>query len=95
MLLHKSVVHDSRVRREASALARRGYAVTVLELDDAAAGTLDGFRRAAVRAPRWSRRRRVPPQVRRAAAAAGFVRALARLRPDVVHAHDAASSCES
>lgn len=52
MLLHKSVVYDSRVRREASALAAAGYDVTVVEL--APEGEpLDGFCRWSVLPPGW------------------------------------------
>jgi glycosyltransferase involved in cell wall biosynthesis len=89
MLLHKTVVHDSRVRREAAALAASGRRVVVLELDRDARGTLDGFeRRSAAPAP-WVRRV-LPFQLYRAVFLATFVREIARLRPGVVHAHDAA-----
>ena len=89
MLLHKSVVHDSRVRREASALAEAGYDVAVLELDPDARGELDAFRRVSVAPPAWLRRV-APRSVYRAAFVLGFVVAIVRSRPDVVHAHDAA-----
>ena len=56
MLLHKSVVHDSRVRRAASALAAHGLPMTVVELDPDAAGELDGFRRISAAPPGWVRR---------------------------------------
>ena len=89
MLLHKSVLHDSRVRREAKALVEAGHAVTVLELDREADGTLDGFTRLSVAPPAWVRRA-LPFQAYRLVFLAAFVARLARLRPDVVHAHDAA-----
>src|SRR5271157_2464371 len=90
MLLHKSVEFDSRVRREASALARAGHDVTVLELAAVPAGArLDGFARESVQPPPWMRRR-LPFHLYRLAFLAGFVQGLRRLRPDVVHAHDAA-----
>ncbi len=90
MLLHKSVEFDSRVRREAGALARDGHEVTVLELASVAEGArLDGFARRSVQPPEWMRRR-LPFYLYRLAFLAGFVRGVWRLRPDVVHAHDAA-----
>jgi glycosyltransferase involved in cell wall biosynthesis len=92
MLLHKSVEHDSRVRREARALAEDGHEVTVLhlprepgELD----GPLDGFHVRSVTPPAWVRRR-LPFALYRVVFFAAFVRAVRRLRPDIVHAHDAA-----
>jgi len=89
MLLHKSVVHDSRVRREASALAEAGHEVIVLELDPHAEGTLDGFRRLSA-SPPAALRRWLPFHAYRAAFLVWFVARILRLRPDVVHAHDAA-----
>jgi glycosyltransferase involved in cell wall biosynthesis len=90
MLLHKSVEHDSRVRREASALAGAGHRVTVLELTQLPLGgsELEGFERRSV-LPGASLRR-MPFHLYRLAFLAAFVRSLLRLRPDVVHAHDAA-----
>jgi len=88
MLLHKSVRHDSRVRREARALAQAGHEVVVLELAPVEAGALDGFARRSVLTPPWARR--LPYHAYRALCLLSFVRALARVRPDVVHAHDAA-----
>jgi glycosyltransferase involved in cell wall biosynthesis len=91
MLLHKSVEFDSRVRREASALAEAGHEVVVLELaampDGAAA--LDGFVRRSVMPPRWLRER-LPFHVYRLLFLVSFVRGIWRARPQVVHAHDAA-----
>jgi glycosyltransferase involved in cell wall biosynthesis/ubiquinone/menaquinone biosynthesis C-methylase UbiE len=90
MLLHKSVEHDSRVRREAKALAEAGDEVVVLELAPVPAdATLDGFRRRSVLSPSWVRRA-LPLQSYRLAFAAKFVRAISDERPDVIHAHDAA-----
>jgi glycosyltransferase involved in cell wall biosynthesis len=90
MLLHKSVQHDSRVRREASALAGAGHRVTVLELEALPAGgsELEGFERRSCLPP--ARARRMPFHLYRLLFLVSFVRALVRLRPDVVHAHDAA-----
>ncbi len=109
MLLHKSVEFDSRVRREASALAQAGHEVTVLELAElvGAAGSqtregartgagsdpvcayLDGFARRSVLPPAWLRRH-VPFHLYRAAFLWSFVAGIRRVRPEVIHAHDAA-----
>jgi glycosyltransferase involved in cell wall biosynthesis len=92
MLLHKSVEYDSRVRREASALTRAGHRVTVLELGALPVGApsiLDGFERRSVLPPAWMRRT-LPFHLYRVAFLIWFVRGLVRLKPEVVHAHDAA-----
>ena len=89
MLLHKSVEFDSRVRREARALVAAGHAVVVVELDPDARGELDGFTRVSASPPPWVRRA-LPFQLYRAVFLLWFVRRLVGLRPDVVHAHDAA-----
>jgi glycosyltransferase involved in cell wall biosynthesis len=90
MLLHKSVVHDSRVRREARTLAQAGHDVTVLELAEMQPGSrLDGFARRSVLPPKWVKRL-LPFHLYRLAFLAGFVAGARRLRPDVIHAHDAA-----
>ncbi|MGI8876192.1 MAG: glycosyltransferase [Egibacteraceae bacterium] len=92
MLLHKSVEHDSRVRREAKALARAGHDVTVVhlprrprELD----GELDGFRVVSATPPPWVRER-IPFALYRLVFLIWFVRAVRRERPDAIHAHDTA-----
>src|SRR5947209_7168727 len=91
MLLHKSVEFDSRVRREASALAAAGHDVTVLELAPVPAGAdvLDGFRRVSSMPPDWVRRR-LPSPVYRSVMLLYFVAGVIRLNPEVIHAHDAA-----
>ncbi len=91
MLLHKSVEFDSRVRREASALAEAGHRVLVLELAEVPGGeqTLDGFRRRSCMPPTWVRRR-LPSSLSRPLMLLWFVRGLVRARPQIVHAHDAA-----
>ncbi len=92
MLLHKSVEHDSRVRREARALAQAGHDVTVLHLPRVRGeldGRLDGFAVRSVTPPAWARRS-LPFALYRLVFFAAFVRALRHLRPDAVHAHDAA-----
>ena len=92
MLLHKSIEHDSRVRRAAKALQQAGHEVTVVhlprnpgELD----GELDGYRVVSATPPAWVRRR-LPFHLYRLVFLVAFVRALWRLRPDAVHAHDCA-----
>jgi glycosyltransferase involved in cell wall biosynthesis len=91
MLLHKTVVHDSRVRREARTLAEAGHDVTVLELAPVPAGEerLDGFARRSAMPPAWVRRC-LPFHAYRAVFLVFFLREVVRLRPDIVHAHDAA-----
>lgn len=93
MLLHKEVDYDARVRREARALADAGHRVTVLDLPrDPGAGErvlAGGVVARSVTPPRWGRRK-LPGQLHRGIFLGSFVRAAVRLRPDVVHAHDAA-----
>jgi glycosyltransferase involved in cell wall biosynthesis len=91
MLLHKSVEFDSRVRREAAALAEAGHDVIVLELAPVPHGgaMLDGFARRSVLPAPWLRRA-LPFHLYRAAFLFSFVLGIVRARPDVVHAHDAA-----
>ena len=89
MLLHKSVVHDSRVRREAGTLAQAGHDVAVVHL--APSDVPDAVREEGYRVtPALKRRRRLPLKAHRVLMYAGFVAAIRRERPDVVHAHDAA-----
>ena len=90
MLLHKSVEHDSRVRRAARALAEAGHEVVVLHLPPTPGemdGELDGFEVRSV-TPSTSLRRFKP--VRLGLSVLAFIAALRRLRPGAVHAHDAA-----
>ena len=91
MLLHKSVVHDSRVRREAAALAAAGHDVVVLELAAVPVGEerLDGFRRRCVLPPAWVKAR-LPAPLYRLGFLAWFVAGVRAERPNVIHAHDAA-----
>lgn len=91
MLLHKSIEHDSRVKRAAGALAGAGHEVTVLHLPPVRGehdGRHDGYKVASVTPGR--RAALLPPPVRRAVAAVAFARAAHRLRPEAVHAHDVA-----
>lgn len=92
MLLHKSVVHDSRVRREAKALASAGHDVTVAHLapgDVPAAVRAEGYRVVSALSARLGRRR-LPLALHRLVFMWNFVRVVRAVRPDVVHAHDAA-----
>jgi glycosyltransferase involved in cell wall biosynthesis len=91
MLLHKSVAHDTRVRREATALASAGHEVTVVHLPPTDInGETDGL--PFVLAPGTLRhgRQRLPHSVRLGAEAARPARRAIATRPDAVHAHDAA-----
>src|SRR4051794_4875762 len=92
MLLQRTSAHDNRVLREARALAAAGHEVTIVELADGpseprpAAG---GF--AIVSGlPRFGLRQRLPLKLHRLVSGFTIARAAARLRPDVVHAHDVA-----
>ena len=90
MLLHKSVEYDSRVRREARALAAAGHSVTVVELEPGRrAASSTASRASPPRPPPWVRRA-LPFQLYRVVFLGAFLLRLLRLRPDVVHAHDAA-----
>jgi glycosyltransferase involved in cell wall biosynthesis len=92
MLLHKSVVHDSRVRREAKALAAAGHDVTVVHLapaDVPPEASDEGYLVVSALPPRLGRRH-LPLATHRLALMRRFVGAIRALRPDVVHAHDAA-----
>jgi glycosyltransferase involved in cell wall biosynthesis len=92
MLLHKSVEHDARVRREAKALQEGGHDVVVVHLPRpgqeprGASGEGYAIRSATSDGPAG----RLPGPPRRAFAAARMARTARRERPDVVHAHDAA-----
>jgi glycosyltransferase involved in cell wall biosynthesis len=91
MLLHKSVEHDSRVRREARALLRAGHEVVVLHAPRQPEGLgeeLDGFGLRSVGPPAWTRW--LGSVFYRSLLLLGFVRELRRLRPAAVHAHDVA-----
>src|SRR5687767_1184399 len=91
MLLHKSVEHDSRVRREAKCLAAAGQEVTVVHLPadrHTAPFELEGFRVVCATPRAWVRRL-LPLRAYRGAFLAAFVREARRARPDVVHVHDA------
>ncbi len=85
MLLLNPYTNDSRVEREASSLHDAGYRVTILALaDDALPGeeVRDGVSVRRVARPRW------PPLVRFVVHRRRVARALRRLNPDIIHAHD-------
>lgn len=98
MLLHKSVAYDTRVRREADALVGGGHRVTVVHLPPpgaeagspgAGAGSA-GLPFGLVPATLRHGRRRLPHAARLGVEAARLTQRAASLRPDAVHAHDAA-----
>lgn len=91
MLLHKDVAHDTRVRREASALAGAGYDVTVVHLPPPGGGAEPaGLPFGLVPATLRRGRRRLPHGARLGIEAARLTLRAASTRPDVIHAHDAA-----
>ncbi|HEX3293588.1 MAG TPA: glycosyltransferase family 4 protein [Solirubrobacterales bacterium] len=90
ILLHKTVVHDGRVLREAGALADAGHDVVIVHLpsgeDEEVAG---GFRLRSATPPRWTRR--LPPSLWRIVALGSIALGARAERPDVVHANDIAT----
>jgi glycosyltransferase involved in cell wall biosynthesis len=91
MLLHKSVVNDARVRREAAALADAGYEVTVVHLPRPGSEPPTSTLPYTLTAATLRRGRgRLPRATRLAAEAARLSNRAVAARPDVVHAHDAA-----
>lgn len=90
MLLHKSVAHDTRVRREAGALAAAGHEVTVVHLPRPGEVVPAGLPFRAVPATLRRGRERLPHAARLGVEAAGLAARAAAQRPDAVHAHDAA-----
>lgn len=92
MLLHKSVEHDARVRREARSLRAAGHEVVVVHLprggEEPRAADTDGYEIRSA-AP-GGRAERLPGAARRALSGARIARVAAGERPDAVHAHDAA-----
>lgn len=90
MLLHKSVEHDGRVRREARALSEAGHRVEVVHLPPSLPGPAlaeEPFSLTPATLRRW---RRLPLKLHRVAEAFNMARLARRTRPDVVHAHDVA-----
>src|SRR5436190_5910633 len=92
MLLQRTSRFDNRVLREARSLAAAGHTVTIVELapgDGASVPVADGVSRLSALPPpaikRW-----IPFKLHRLVSGFTIARAAARLRPDVVHAHDVA-----
>jgi glycosyltransferase involved in cell wall biosynthesis len=92
MLLHKSVEHDARVRREARALSEASHQVVVVHLprpgEEPTTARNDPYELRAATPGRVGAA--LPGPLRRAVAALRMARVARRERPDVVHAHDAA-----
>jgi glycosyltransferase involved in cell wall biosynthesis len=90
VLLHKTVVHDGRVLREAGALADAGHDVVIVHLprgdEDEAPG---GFRLRSATPPKWMRR--LPRTLWRMIALGSIALGARAERPDVVHANDIAT----
>jgi glycosyltransferase involved in cell wall biosynthesis len=90
MLLQKSSRFDNRVLREARALAAAGHDVTVVELAPPAPDRGgEPFALASALPAGWVKRF-VPFKLHRLVSGLSIARRAARLRPDVVHAHDVA-----
>jgi glycosyltransferase involved in cell wall biosynthesis len=92
MLLQRTSRFDNRVLREARALAAAGHRVTIVELAPGprtGEPLADGVTRlSALPPPRL--KRLIPFKLHRLISGFAIARAAARLRPDVVHAHDVA-----
>ena len=90
MLLHKSVEHDGRVRREARALSEAGHRVEVVHLPPWLPGPALPEESFSVTPATLPRSRRLPLKLHRLAEAVNMARLARRSRPDAVHAHDVA-----
>ncbi len=91
MLVHRTVEHDARVRREARALTEAGHEVTIVHVAGgrAAPSAAREVRVVPALPPRWLGR--LGPVVHRLAFVGLLLRRVLELRPDVVHAHDPAT----
>src|SRR5262249_13632575 len=90
ILLHKTVVHDGRVLREAGALADAGHDVVVVHLPSGGEKEgSGGFRLRSATPPRWTRR--LPRSLWRIVALGSIALGARAERPDVVHANDIAT----
>src|SRR3954469_2165277 len=92
MLLQRTSRYDNRVLREARALVAAGHEVTIVELAPGSREPrmAEGGGRIVSALPPPSLKRRMPFDLHRLVSGFGLVRTAARLRPDVVHAHDVA-----
>lgn len=91
VLLHKTVVHDGRVLREAGALADAGHDVVVVHLPSGGdeKEVAGGFRLRSAMPPAWTRR--LPRMLWRMLALGSIARGARAERPDAVHANDIAT----
>lgn len=91
MLLHKDVAFDTRVHREASALANAGHEVTVVHLPPPDAQPTPAGRAFGLAPATLGRgRRRLPHAARLGLEAMRIAARATGRRPDAIHAHDAA-----
>jgi glycosyltransferase involved in cell wall biosynthesis len=90
ILLHKTVVHDGRVLREARALADAGHDVVIVHLPTEGDPPVDGgFRLRSATPPRWTRR--LPRMLWRVIALGSIALGARAEHPDAVHANDIAT----
>jgi glycosyltransferase involved in cell wall biosynthesis len=91
VLLHKTVVHDGRVLREAGGLSDAGHDVVVVHLPSGGdeKEVAGGFRLRSATPPAWTRR--LPRMLWRVLALGSIARGARAERPDAVHANDIAT----
>lgn len=90
VLLHKTVVHDGRVLREAGALADAGHDVVIVHLPSGDEEEVPGgFRLRSATPPAWTRR--LPRTLWRIIALGSIALGARSERPDAVHANDIAT----
>ena len=90
ILLHKTVVHDGRVLREAGALADAGHDVVIVHLPSGDEEEVPGgFRLRSATPPEWTRR--LPRTLWRIIALGSIALGARAERPDAVHANDIAT----
>jgi glycosyltransferase involved in cell wall biosynthesis len=90
ILLHKTVIHDGRVLREAGALADAGHDVVIVHLPGGDEGAIPGgFRLRSATPAKWTSR--LPRTLWRIIALASIAHGARSEHPDVVHANDIAT----